>query len=312
LGDCDVLVVDSKFHRDRWKFGADAVVAEFEALKQTVPRLVYFDTTDSTGCLQTELLPVVHVYCKNQLLRDRKEYMRPHYGQRIYADYYHRTDGVEDAAPLYSNAVEEAGHLSKLRVGWNSGLANYSALGPCWTSVYRRLPLRPMLRFSRAFVVSDERRPLPLQSRFGVGQGRESVTHQRRRIAEHFAGRIPTDKLRRSAYFSESQQCWAVLSPFGLGEITLKDFEVLLTGGLLVKPSLDHMETWPDCFQDGQSMVSFAWDLSNLDDVLKRIEEDRHRYLPLAVEGQERYRNATIGPDAAASFCAHVRRIWLQ
>lgn len=312
LGDCDVLVVDSKFHRDRWKFGAEPVVAEFAALKRRGPRLVYFDTTDSTGCLQTELLPVVDVYCKNQILRDRQEYLRPHYGQRIYADYYHRTDGVEDASPLYSTAVEDAGHLSKLRVGWNSGLANYSVFGPSWMSVYRRIPLRPILRFSRDFVAPDKARSMPLQSRFGLGQGRESVTHQRRRIVRQLAGRIPTEKLRRPAYFRELVRSWAVLSPFGLGEITLKDFEVFLSGGLLVKPSLDHLETWPDCFEDGRSMVSFKWDLSDLDDVLGRIDSDRGRYLSVAVEGQERYWKATAGPEAAAGFCDRIKSVWLQ
>jgi hypothetical protein len=312
LTDCDVLVIDSKFHRDRWKFGVEPVVKEFVELKRRSSKLVYFDTTDSTGCLQAELLPVVDLYCKNQILHDRAEYMRPHYGQRIYADYYYRTDGIEDTAPLYSNAVADRTHLSKLRVGWNSGLANYSTFGPYWTSLYRRLPLPPILRFSQAFVAPGKDRPIALQSRFGLGQGRESVTHQRRRIAERLAGRVPTEKLRRLAYFEELTRSWAVLSPFGLGEITLKDFEVFLTGGLLVKPSIDHVETWPDLFQDGETMISFQWDLSDLAEVLDRIEADRSRYLPLAIEGQRRYRDSTVGTGAAERFCTHVKQVWLH
>ena len=52
-------------------------------------RVVYFDTTDSTGSIQTEIIDMVDIYCKNQLLKNKKEYLRPHYGMRIYSDYYH-------------------------------------------------------------------------------------------------------------------------------------------------------------------------------------------------------------------------------
>ena len=37
------------------------------------------------------------------------------------------------------------------------------------------------------------------------------------------------------------------MSPFGLGEITLKDFEVF-SGSLLMKPNMDHMLTWPNFY----------------------------------------------------------------
>ena len=37
-----------------------------------------------------------------------------------------------------------------------------------------------------------------------------------------------------------------VISAFGLGEIILKDFETFLTGGMLMKPDMSHMETWPN------------------------------------------------------------------
>jgi hypothetical protein len=311
LTDCDVLVIDSKFHRDRWKYGVEPVVEEFAALKRQVPRLVYFDTTDSTGCLQVELLPVVDAYCKNQILLDRGEYKRAHYGQRIYADYYHRHDGVQDESPLYSNTVEDPAHLAKLRVGWNSGLANYSAFGPYFAAAYRWLPLPSLLGFAADFTAPAVARPVALQSRFGFGHGRESVSHQRRRIVEQLGAGNTAAKLNRSAYFAELQKTWAVLSPFGLGEITLRDFEVFLTGGLLVKPSMKHLETWPALFDD-DCMVSFAWDLSDLGEVLDRIQSDRQGHVAIAMEGQRRYRNATIGAGAAEAFSKHVRQIWLQ
>ena len=59
----------------------------------------------------------------------------------------------------------------------------------------------------------------------------------------------------------ELRQSKVVLSPFGRGEITLKDFEVFLTGGMLLKPSMEHMDTWPNFYTDGVTYQSHNCDL---------------------------------------------------
>jgi hypothetical protein len=73
-----------------------------------------------------------------------------------------------------------------------------------------------------------------------------------------------------------------VVSPFGFGEITLKDFEVFLTGGLLLKPDMSHMQTWPDVFRAGETMAAHAWDLSDFEDTVARTAAcyDEFRLLP--------------------------------
>lgn len=307
LFDCDVLIVDSKFHRDRWAKDTAQVVDEFNDMRAKVPHLVYFDTTDSTGYIQAELLPIVDRYCKNQILRDRASYKRSFYGHRIYADYYHQRDGVEDRAPISSDPITDEGDLAKITVGWNSGLSNYSEYGPFLSAGYSRFPWDGLLGLSKNFSAPDENRPNALQCRMGLGQNRETVTHQRRRIRDMLGRRVSTDKLGRFGYFRELRRSWAVLSPFGLGEITLKDYEVFLTGGLLVKPSMDHLETWPHFFEAGSTYVPFRWDLSDLEAVLDRVASDRKHFIAVAHEGQKRYREATIGEKAASSFVTHLR-----
>ena len=58
LLDCEVLLIDSKFHRDRWASDTPAVLSEFRHFAEAGPRIVYCDTTDSTGGLMVELLPI--------------------------------------------------------------------------------------------------------------------------------------------------------------------------------------------------------------------------------------------------------------
>ena len=308
LTDCDVLLVDSKFHRDEWKDHAENALSEFASFAECC-RVIYADTTDSSGWIQTKLLPIVHGYAKAQLIKDRSAYLKPMYGQRLYTDYYHRTLGISDAEPEWSVPVTDPVHLQKLRVSWNSGLADYSLHGPAYTALYHRLPLGALLRFPRSLAPPSAPRPHDVSCRFGTQHARQSVAIQRRLIHERMASRTDTRKLSRRAYFQELRTSKIVVSPFGFGEINLRDFEVFLTGGLLLKPDMSHMETWPDLFRAGETMLAHAWDLSDFDVVLDRAVADYPALRALAERGQETYRAHLHGPQAIANFAAHFRGV---
>ena len=310
LTDCDVLIVDSKAHRKRWAPEPEAVLAEFSRLVEAVPALLYFDTTDSAGWLQAKLLPVVRRYYKSQLYADRSSYLRGFYGNRIYADYYHRGTGVADRRPELSETVRDPAHLEKLAVSWNSGLADYSRFGPLRMALYQRLRLAGLLQPPRSFTPSDAPRPLDLSARFGIAYDRDSVAWQRRETRHRLGDRVPTEKLRRSRYFAELRHSKIVLSPFGWGEITLKDFEVFLTGGMLLKPDMSHMETWPDFFRAGETMATHGWDFGDFDAVLDAYLADDRMRVEIARRGQELYREHVASEAGrqrfAERFCGIV------
>ena len=91
---CDLLFIESRVFSPRWATEGDApVLDDIASLAARVP-IAWFDISDSTGWLQSQVLPLVRIYCKAQLLADRTAYMRPVYGNRIWADYYHHTKGV--------------------------------------------------------------------------------------------------------------------------------------------------------------------------------------------------------------------------
>lgn len=307
--DCDVLIVESKYYGWSWKDQSLKILDELSHFRQNVECLIYFDNSDSTGCLQVEVLPIVDIYWKNQLLVNKQEYFKRHYGQRIFTDFYHNEYGVEDKSPYQSNIMADTEHLDKLCVAWHSGLANYSLVGPSLAAVYDRFPAKSLLKFSSNFVAPGGSRNIALQCRMGFGHGRETVSFQRSLIRRLLKNKISTKKLSRKQYFGELSNCHAVLSPFGQGEITLKDFEVFLTGGLLMKPDMKHMETWPNLFEGGKTIVEFNWDIENLIDTLDQVTSSPDRYLDIAIEGQRRYFQATAGPDAAMLFIDHLKSI---
>ena len=102
--------------------------------------MLYFDTSDGSGWVRPDLLPVVDGYYKGQPFKDRARHLEPMYAHRPYAHYYHRTYGVADESPELSRSVESSEHLAKLGVSWNAGLADYSLFGPLRMALYGRVP----------------------------------------------------------------------------------------------------------------------------------------------------------------------------
>ncbi len=309
VADCDALIIDSRFYLHRWARDERAALDEIAGYAERVGVVLYVDPSDSTGWLQSQVLPFVTRYCKPQLLKDRAAYLHPHYGDRIYADYYHRAFGVEDDEPVASRPVASADELAKLRVSWHSGLADHSLWGPARTGLRRHLPFDGLLAFPRSFTPVRRPRPVGVACRFGVAYERDTVAFQRRRIRETLRPRLPTQKLGRRAYFAEMRAARIVVSPFGYGEITLKDFEALLCGALLVKPDMSHLDTWPDLFRDGQTIAAHRWDLSDVEGVLDAMLADDARREEMAERGQAHYRHHIASERGYDEFCVRFREI---
>ena len=309
LSECDLLIVDSKHFTGPERGQPEYVRRILETLRARCDATIWFDTTDSAGWVFSGALEVAKAYYKNQLLADRARYLEPMHGRRAPSDFYHRQAGVTDPQGDDGPQVHDAALLDRLRVSWNSGLADYSRFGPRRMAAYRHLRCGALLQWPRRFADPRAARPNEVSCRFGTAYDRPSVAHQRLEIRRRLADRLPTDKLGRGAYLHEMETSRVVVSPFGLGEITLKDFEVFLSGALLLKPDMRHMETWPDLFRDGETMRAFAWDLGDLEDVLADALADPDRSAELAAAGQAHYRsfvNDTTGRDA---FMARFRDI---
>lgn len=308
--DCDVLIIESKFYSSRWRDAGEQVEAELESLSRRARKLFWFDIADSTGWDHARPLPYVTAWFKNQLLRDRSRYLRPLYGAgRIFADHLYQRGLVEDAAPEWSAPVNSPELLSKLHVGWNSGLADYSLAGPVRMALYGKMPLPGLLQFPRHATRPDTPRTIPVSCRFGLSYARASVAWQRREIARLMGNHLSTVKVGRRTYLHELSQSRLVVSPFGLGEITLKDFECFISGAALVKPAMDHLETWPDFFRPGETMLTHSWEADDLPAVISDTLADEKRRREIAHAGQSLYLRHTTGPDAAILFADRFRKL---
>ena len=310
LTDCDVLLIDSKEFRYDWSEAkASRTLELLMSLRENASKIIWCDTSDSTGTLQSKVFPAVDKYLKSQILADHSLYATHIYGGRIFADYYHQTKGIEDKIGNAIDAPISESDASKVGVSWNSGLADYSTYGPWRIGLYNRIQLPFLIRHPHQLAAAGRQRSNDLSARFGATYGRATVRYQRESITKLLVDRLDTQKLKRRGYMKELQSSKVVLSPFGWGEITLKDFEVFLTGGMLLKPSLNHMKTWPNFFEKDVTYLSHEWDLSNVTERIDWAIENNSERLEIAEQGQQLYIEHTSGPNAAELFISHIKEV---
>lgn len=111
-------------------------------------------------------------------------------------------------------------------------------------------------------------RPLDLHCRMCAPSDRSTwYTHMRARAydavqslraSQYFAGNILCENrlVAYDHYIDETAQSKLSFSPFGYGEVCWRDFEAILVGSLLIKPSMDHIETNPNVWRE---FLSRGW-----------------------------------------------------
>ena len=84
------------------------------------------------------------------------------------------------------------------------------------------------------------------------------------------AGRaLPLGEYWKTMYLSR-----AVVSPWGWGESCHRDYEAMLLGAVLVKPTMDHVDCWPQVYEPEVTYVKCATDFSDISEIIARIGKD--------------------------------------
>jgi hypothetical protein len=260
----------------------------FTRLRDKYPRLIYVDDADSSDEINTSALPHVDIYLKKQLYKDKALYLKPTYGKRLYTDYYHRARAIDDHAPETRPPLQ-APDVAKLRLLWNLGIGCYPK-SRIRNGLARRLhpfggigALGPLYRKPRG----KRRNPLigrtkAISARYNRVFDKDTVRIHRELYDDRLGTEETfwTERVPLSDYNRELAYVAAVFSPFGWGEICFRDFEAMSNKALLIKPSVEHLETWPGLFVPNQTYIPVDWDAkdfaSTCQDVLGAPERYQH------------------------------------
>ena len=89
-------------------------------------------------------------------------------------------------------------------------------------------------------------------------------------------------------FMSELRNSKLCLSPFGFGELCWRDIEAILSGAVLIKPDMSHLETLPDLYEAEETYLPVRWDYSNFEEVAARALNDKELRKHLARSAWQR------------------------
>jgi len=320
--DCDVIFINSKFfrtwHIEREKDLYDTLLD----FKKTVQKIIWFDTTDSTGTTQFNVMPFVDGYYKSQVLKDRSLYEKDFYGNRIFTDYYKRLFDVRDDEEFGGEAKKEPAlsttlkkeDAHKLGISWNSAMNDWGIYIYNYTYTGMIARLRSHIPFGTEykirFINPARDRKTKISGRIGLSHAKSTVRYQRERIVnilrEKFS--VDTSVISRNKYLGELKNSRIGVSPFGMGEISCRDFEVIINGALLFKQDMSHLETWPPLYVDGETYITFSWDLSDFEGKLRELLKDDGKIVRISENAQRTY-EYYLYDDGRMEFCNKVMDI---
>ncbi len=270
----------------RWFLKPDVVDLELmRRLRAKYERIIFFHDDAGGGIPRAQVLPYVDLFYQKALFRDRSLYMRSLYGKELFSDYSHREYGVEDPDPIQREPVQDTQQLKKLRLSWNIGIGQFPkhkwrqrsavALARLVDLRLVRLFHSPVRRRPTPQVVDGQGRDIPVHARM-VLPPQPSIAHLRQLILDKVQDdrRFLTGPVGQKQYNREIHRSRVILSPFGWGELCFRDFEAVLSGAVLLKPDMSHIETWPDIFSEGETYLGFQWDASDLPQKAAKVLND--------------------------------------
>lgn len=326
---CDLVIVESKFVQKKWNLSSGnhtkdnwiknrSKIFEFLInLKTKDNKVFYYELGDSTYSWALDVLPYVDKLLKPFIFKDKNNYCVPLNGFNIMTDYYYKNGMIESEEFSSPKFLQEKDKnlLDKIQLGFNSTFADHSLNSNLWKYDY-------FSRFSRRFfkiystmlnntksseyIDPESSRKQDLSCRISSdGYRSKGISFHRRETAKILSKYISTNKLSRKDYFYEMRNSKVIVSPFGWGEINVpRDYEVALSGSVLLKPDMSHVDTWPNIFNK-DTVVQYKWDLSNLLELVDKILDNYDDYLPFAIRLQDQFKHYSLDKSGQERFCEY-------
>lgn len=279
------------------------IIDEIQKARAVSHKVIWMDIGDSSGSTQFYVMPWVDVYAKSWLLKDRSMYFQQFYGNRVFTDYFHREFGIEDHSPVRMRPALKPADKNKLTLGWSVALADYGPWASYWAAAVARFNLPWVYTVQYGFSKTRCKRTHDVSMRVTSKYDFATVAYQRQILCDKFIGKKSnTEWLTLRDYFRELSSSKISVSPFGWGEACFRDFETFVAGGMLLKPDMSHIETWPDLYIPNETYVPFQWDCSDFDEILNYWLHNPRR-VAIATEGQNRYWHYLFSRSGREEFC---------
>ena len=267
------------------------IIPFLKNLKKKENYLIYFDNSDSTGHFHSVVFPYIDLYLKKQLIKDRTLYTKSLYGKRLFTDFYARNYNIDENIEIRAGFEQISNFFHKIDLSWNFALKDYR-----YSNILSRFLYGFFRKSNLKFYKPSINRKLNLAANYTIKSSNKLVYFQRNQLLEILKKKydsissISLGKISKKDYLKTMRSSRAVVSPFGWGEICYRDFETFLAGAALIKPNMDHLDTWPNLYKTDESYISLSWKLEEWDDSFTEILANHKKLLEIATTGQEMFK----------------------
>ncbi len=259
----------------------------FSKLKNNKNRVALWDDYDTSGMVDFDLIGNVDGIIKKQVLKDLSLYTVNNYDLSVrpwLLEMPHNPSYLD-----YTPCPKD--QLYKIKVGWNIGLCDYRYL-PFYSGVFRNYITTNLPNKNIKKILSNK--DIFTTYRGNLKYGNNEIAFQRKKVmeilnAKKISSNLLGNKVSLGTYFKELERSKVSISPFGWGEICYRDFEIMYNGGLLIKPSMDHLITFPDIFIADETYIKIRWDITDLYDTLDEIDTNPYKFNAIAINAYEKF-----------------------
>ena len=325
----DIIILVRKFHQldIRNIKNIDQMINYINNIKKRFSKVIYFDDSAAVSHILFFLVPFVDSYWVRGLLKNKNLYSESFYGGRTYSQYYNQKYNVEDES-IYLSPLNKDKFPTNIKIAWNIGIGCYPTNKKRILNIYyeeiRKLScfismlpsIKPLSFLINKYIkeminilseeVSLSKKTKLVSARFSSKGYYNSIAFHRELVLKKIQNNklFLEGKTSKWNYIQECNCIYGMLSPFGWGEICYRDFEATLGGNLLLKPSMEHIETWPNIYKE-DCYFKLDWDFSNLDMISEifsneniiynRIMKSRMIYLDSIKKSEARLKNLLYG-----------------
>jgi len=255
---------DAVFLFPSWRESAIDIERVVREIREDQPnrKLIFVDPFAQTSSNFFNVLPYVDRFLKRQRPRDLSEYRQGFIGgSRFIAAI--AESGIELNGWSVSSQVSPA-YEHRIATGWNLGTARRFRRELLPRFGFRHTYAKNIDIFCRMSLGTQQQKEWYCEYRIAAVEALKPLEKNYNLAASaRFAeeGFIP-----RRQYERELKGSRIVFSPFGWGETCWRDFEAICYDSLLVKPSMEYIDTEPNIFIPGETYVPVRWDFADLEE----------------------------------------------
>ena len=182
---------------------------------------------------------------------------------------------------------------------------NYSLTGKIINHIYQKIPLSKLIYFpqKKKFIKTKD-----FFYNMNLVYNRKTVSWHRKTALKKLFNIDNLKKKNIFKYYKDLSLSKVCLSPFGWGEINYRDYESFLYGAILLKPNMDHIQTWPDLYNKN-NYVSYNWSCENLKKIAEQIINEYSTFKEVAKNGQDFYLNFLNKKNLDQIFLSKIKTL---